>query len=48
MGLVRLAAKCALFKDDGTLIDYVAFGHDIKRPNIPQRPKDVGVAHATN
>lgn len=36
----------ALFKDDGTLINNVAFGHDLLRPNVPTLPQDVGVAYS--
>lgn len=35
-----------LFKDDGTLITNVAFGHDIRRPNVPTLPQDIGVAYS--
>lgn len=36
----------AVFKDDGTLIDTVAFGHDLRRPNVPTLPQHVGVAYS--
>lgn len=36
----------ALFKDDGTLINTVAFGHDMRRPSVPALPQDVGVAYS--
>lgn len=35
-----------IFKDDGALIDSVAFGHDFDRPNSAQLPQDVGPAYS--
>ena len=35
-----------VFKDDGGLIDRVAFGHDFDRPNTAQLPGDVGPAYS--
>lgn len=35
-----------MFKDDGTLIDRVAFGHSLHRPHVAQMPDTVGVAYS--
>ena len=35
-----------VFFDDGTLIDRVAFGHDIDRPNTPQLPEYIAPAYS--
>jgi len=35
-----------VFFDDGTLLDRVAFGHDIDRPNTPQLPEYIAPAYS--
>lgn len=35
-----------LFYDDGTLLDRVAFGHDLNRATMPAMPEDIGVAYS--
>lgn len=35
-----------LFYDDGTLLDRVAYGHDLNRATMPAMPADIGVAYS--